>query len=333
MNPENLEPSNEKQEKAKKIEKLLNPDLDNAITLYKEIDENIYFGAKEYEDRALRVEACGYDAKTLSHIGKSAKTEMRDMHEDSIGRPMSPTQKAEFDLLRSITLSQIGPKGESFGYHSELSVGLASELVRQMKKAALFIQEPDSDEKTIKKIFGSRGLNLVDEKDAENIITISKEDFEKKREDALKYILTINSSNKELQYRTAFNVLESTLYPEKPPVENLRAGMEISDEKANELRAQLKATLLHSKQSELSQAEIDSANLKAQLLREEKLKPSVSKPRVKPEGITRRVEISNEKAEELRRLAAESSVNQPAEKIEEKPAQPKKGFFKRLFKL
>ena len=175
MNPENLEPSNEKQEKAKKIEKLLNPDLDNAITLYKEIDENIYFGAKEYEDRALRVEACGYDAKTLSHIGKSAKTEMRDMHEDSSGRPMSPTQKAEFDLLRSITLSQIGPKGESFGYHSELSVGLASGLVRQMKKAALFIQEPDSDEKTIKKIFGSRGLNLVDEKDAENIITISKE--------------------------------------------------------------------------------------------------------------------------------------------------------------
>ena len=137
--PEKKEPIDQAQEKFKKADALLNPTFENSAILYQEIDNDIYLGTKDYEERTERVKTSGYDPELLARKGKETKDELEALYKESSRRSLSEEERSRLDLLQGLVTSKTGPEEKNFSRHSDLSIGLAYELVRQMRKINNFL--------------------------------------------------------------------------------------------------------------------------------------------------------------------------------------------------
>ena len=220
MDPEKREPANEKQEKLKKIDALLNPTFANSGMLYEKIDETIYSGEKDYAARRVKIEACGYDSDNLAEIGQGIRTEYADLYEKIRAKDATPEDTTRFNHLQGLIFSQTESGETGYSQHSDISIGLAHELVRQMRKANNFLAQPDTDEETVQRIFSERKSDPAREETINGALDNTKGKFEAKKKAALSELTKKNTRHKVSQYETAFDVLESAIQPKEPSFSN-----------------------------------------------------------------------------------------------------------------
>ena len=215
MDPEKREPTNEKKEKFEKADELLNPTFDNSAVLYEKIDEKVYSGEKDYVARRGKIEACGYDSDTLSKMGGEIREEYTDLYQKVGKKEASSGDRKRLNFLQGLIFSKTGSGETAYSQHSDISVGLAYELVRQMRKANNFLAQPDSSETAVKRFFSDRKSGPATEETIQKNLDCDKESFEEKKEAALKTILKINGTHKRDQYTTAFDILETAIQPKE----------------------------------------------------------------------------------------------------------------------
>lgn len=190
------EKSAESGEKVDRVEFLIDPNVGNSALLHHKIVEQVYDGNTDIDKAREAVEKHGYDAKSLEARGK----EIREMVQGGIIN--------DPELSRGLVFSDnYGVHG--YVEHPDLSVGVAEQLVDQMRKLGQIIAQPKLNRETVTNILGQWGRVPMPREKIQSMIDKGEQKIAKRAKSVLQ---AIPKGPKRDQYQTAWNVLESEVY-------------------------------------------------------------------------------------------------------------------------
>jgi hypothetical protein len=201
-----------------RTEAILNPRYENSSVFYEEIDKNIYAGEKDPEKRVAKIEEHGYSADQLRERGQDIMKELQEIFDENVRNggkegellSISKSKREYAETLRGLVFSQTGEGLKDFVRHSDLSIGLAYELSRQMRKIAQTEAQPNSDRVGVRDILRQSDVPATDDT-VNKIIEHGAYEFFARKPAIME---NISAGAKTKQYETAFNVLESSINAE-----------------------------------------------------------------------------------------------------------------------
>lgn len=195
--------------KSKKVCALLSPDYFDSYLIHDRIKEQIFEDSKTEGQRNDAVEEKGFDHKYLEGKGKAiSETGKRILNEFA-----SLEEKNELRRARNLAFSggktskDVNKRVE----HSSLSVGLAAELSRQMRKIVSAYGE--GDPKKVREILAQDDFELTMD-DVKRFVDMHKPD-QAHGANMKAIIEQIESPEKRRQYLAAIKMLNSELRLEK----------------------------------------------------------------------------------------------------------------------